>query len=76
MTDVTALKKFKSMCLSSDSDYAASLVDKAISAYKNKSSGDRLADPLDELIKQSENETNECDEEEEDNSSEVIKTTQ
>lgn len=48
MKDTATLKKFRSICLSSD--YAASLVDKAISASKAKQSKD-AKDPLSELIK-------------------------
>ena len=55
MKDVESLKKFRSTLDSSD--YAASLVDKAISAYKNKANtssnaADQLfSDPFEELVR-------------------------
>ena len=62
--DVETLKQFRNLCLSSD--YAATIVDKAIDAYKIKSSVDRLADPFEALIKQSEENKNNLQEVEED----------
>ena len=62
--DVETLKQFRNLCLSSD--YAATIVDKAIDAYKIKSSVDRLADPFEALIKQSEEDKNNLHEVEED----------
>ena len=62
--DVETLKQFRNLCLSSD--YAATIVDKAIDAYKIKSSVDRLADPFEALIKQSEENKNNLHEVEED----------
>ena len=64
MKDVETLKQFRNLCLSSD--YAATIVDKAIDAYKIKSSVDRLADPFEALIKQSEENKNNLQEVEED----------
>ena len=63
MKDVETLKQFRNLCLSSD--YAATIVDKAIDAYKIKSSVDRLADPFEALIKQSEENKNNLHEVEE-----------
>jgi serine/threonine protein kinase len=74
--DVESLKKFRSTLDSSD--YAASLVDKAISAYKNKATSssnaavDQFSDPFEELVILSkENNAKEGDEDDDDDENSV-----
>ena len=74
MKDVESLKKFRSTLDSSD--YAASLVDKAISAYKNKANtssnaADQFSDPFEELVRLSK-ENNAREGEEEDDNEEFL----
>ena len=74
MKDVESLKKFRSTLDSSD--YAASLVDKAISAYKNKATSsnaaDQFSDPFEELVRLSkENNAKEGDEDDDDDENSV-----